>query len=86
MVGSRLIAAAAALWIASWQGIPYLVLLVALCTFAAEFVMRRTRYGAELYAIDQKLDLPPTATRADVMKAIDGHISAHAALIVPYHQ
>lgn len=46
-----IVAAAAALWIASWQGIPYLVLLVALCTFAAEFVMRRTRYGAELYAI-----------------------------------
>jgi D-xylose transport system permease protein len=45
------IAAGAALWIATWQGIPYLVLLVALCTFAAEFVMRRTRYGAELYAI-----------------------------------
>src|SRR5438105_6696981 len=37
------IAAAAALWIASWQGIPYLVLLVALCTLAAEFVMSRTR-------------------------------------------
>ena len=35
----------------SWQGIPYLVLLVALCTLAAEFVMRRTRYGAQLYAI-----------------------------------
>jgi D-xylose transport system permease protein len=44
-------ATAAALWIASWQGIPYLVLLVAVWTFAAEFVMRRTRYGAELYAI-----------------------------------
>ena len=43
-------------------------------------------YAFELYAVDQKLDLPPTATRADVMKAIDGHISAHAALIVPYHQ
>jgi len=32
-------------------GHSYLVLLVALCTFAAEFVMRRTRFGAELYAI-----------------------------------
>ena len=30
---------------------PYLVLLVALCTLAAEFVMRRTRFGAQLYAI-----------------------------------
>ena len=43
-------------------------------------------YAFELYAVDQKLDLPLTATRADVMKALDGHISAHAALIVPYHQ
>ena len=43
-------------------------------------------YAFELYAVDQKLDLPPTATRGDVMKALDGHISAHAALIVPYHQ
>ena len=44
-------AAMLAIWIASWQGIPYLVLLVAICTFAAEFLMRRTRYGAQLYAI-----------------------------------
>ena len=46
-----LIAAIIAIWIASWQGLPYLVLLVAICTFAAEFLMRRTRYGAQLYAI-----------------------------------
>jgi D-xylose transport system permease protein len=46
-----LIAAIVAIWIASWQGLPYLVLLVAGCTFAAEFLMRRTRYGAQLYAI-----------------------------------
>jgi D-xylose transport system permease protein len=45
------IAAIAAIWIVSWQGIPYLVLLVALCTLAAEFIMRRTRFGAQLYAI-----------------------------------
>ncbi len=45
------IAAAVAIWIVSWQGMPYLVLLVALCTLAAEFVMRRTRFGAQLYAI-----------------------------------
>ena len=45
------IAAAAALLIASWQGIPYLVLLVAVCAIGAEIVMRRTRYGAQLYAI-----------------------------------
>jgi D-xylose transport system permease protein len=46
-----MIAAVIAIWIASWQGLPYLVLLVAICTFAAEFLMRRTRYGAQLYAI-----------------------------------
>jgi ABC-type xylose transport system permease subunit len=46
-----LIAAAAALLIASWQGIPYLVLLVAICAIGAEIMMRRTRYGAQLYAI-----------------------------------
>jgi len=45
------IAAAAALLIASWQGIPYLVLLVAICAIGAEIMMRRTRYGAQLYAI-----------------------------------
>jgi len=43
--------AAIAIWIASLQGIPYLVLLVAICALAAEFVMRRTKFGAQLYAI-----------------------------------
>jgi Raf kinase inhibitor-like YbhB/YbcL family protein len=43
-------------------------------------------YAFELFAVDQKLDLPGTATRADVLKAMDGHILAHAALITPYHQ
>ncbi len=46
-----IIAALAAIWVASWQGLPYLVLLVAGCAFAAEFLMRRTRFGAQLYAI-----------------------------------
>jgi len=45
------IAAAAAVWVASWQGIPYLVLLVAACAIAAELLMRRTRFGVALYAI-----------------------------------
>ena len=44
-------AAAIAIWIVSWQGMPYLVLLVAICTLAAEIVMRRTAFGARLYAI-----------------------------------
>ena len=43
-------------------------------------------YAFELFAVDQKLDLPEAATRADILKAMDGHILAHAALIVPYHQ
>ncbi len=46
-----LVAVFAALFVVSWQGIPYLVLLVAVCALAAELVMRRTRYGAQLYAI-----------------------------------
>ena len=45
------LAAVIAIWIATLQGIPLLVLLVALCALVAEFVMRRTRFGAELYAI-----------------------------------
>ena len=45
------VAAVVAVWIVSRQGIPYLVLLVAICAIAAELLMRRTRYGARLYAI-----------------------------------
>jgi ABC-type xylose transport system permease subunit len=45
------VATIAAIWIATLQGIPYLVLLVAICALSAEFVMRRTRFGAQLYAI-----------------------------------
>jgi D-xylose transport system permease protein len=44
-------AAVLCLWLASRQGIPYLVLLVAICATGAELVMRRTRFGARLYAI-----------------------------------
>jgi D-xylose transport system permease protein len=39
------------IWLASGQGIPYLVVLVAICAAAAEVLMRRTRFGARLYAI-----------------------------------
>jgi putative multiple sugar transport system permease protein len=38
-------------WVASRQGIPYLVLLVAGAAVVAEIVMRRTPFGAQLYAI-----------------------------------
>ena len=48
---SAALAAIVAIWIVSRQGIPYLVLLVAICAIAAELLMRRTRYGARLYAI-----------------------------------
>jgi D-xylose transport system permease protein len=44
-------AALLCIWLASNQGIPYLVLLVAICATAAEVLMRRTRFGARLYAI-----------------------------------
>ena len=44
-------AALLCLWLASRQGVPFLVLLVAICATAAELVMRRTRFGARLYAI-----------------------------------
>ncbi len=38
-------------WLATRQGIPYLVILVALVATIAEIVMRRTAFGLQLYAI-----------------------------------
>lgn len=38
-------------------------------------------YTFELYALDTKLDLGPDASRADVMKAINGHILAKALYV-----
>jgi D-xylose transport system permease protein len=38
-------------WLATRQGIPYLVILVAAAATAAEIVMRRTPFGLQLYAI-----------------------------------
>lgn len=38
-------------------------------------------YTWELFALDTKLDLPPTATRDDVIKAINGHINGKAVLV-----
>ena len=43
-------------------------------------------YTWELYALDTKLDLPEEATRADVMKAADGHILGAAIWIGLYHR
>src|SRR5712692_3050960 len=43
-------------------------------------------YAFELFALDQKLDLPATVTRADLLKAMDGHIAGHAALVAPFNR
>jgi Raf kinase inhibitor-like YbhB/YbcL family protein len=43
-------------------------------------------YTLELFALDQKLDLPANATRADVMKAMDMHVVGKAAYVGLYHQ
>ena len=41
----------AAVWIATSKGIPFLIVLVGICAIAANSVMTRTRFGAQLYAI-----------------------------------
>ncbi|QPC95928.1 sugar ABC transporter permease (plasmid) [Mesorhizobium sp. INR15] len=46
-----LAAAIAAIWLASSKGVPYLIVLVAVCAIAADILMRRTRFGVQLYAI-----------------------------------
>lgn len=38
-------------------------------------------YTFELYALDTKLDLPAGSTRADLLKAMDGHVVGKAAYI-----
>jgi len=43
-------------------------------------------YTLELFALDTKLDLGPDATRADVLKAMDGHVVAKAALTGRFHR
>jgi Raf kinase inhibitor-like YbhB/YbcL family protein len=43
-------------------------------------------YTFELYALDTKLDLAPDATRADAMKAMDGHILGTAIYIALFHR
>jgi len=44
------------------------------------------RYFFKLYALDTKLDLEPGATKAEVEKAMDGHILAQAELIGRYQR
>ncbi len=43
-------------------------------------------YAFDIFALDTKVDLPETATRADVMKAMDGHILGHDSLVVPFNR
>jgi Raf kinase inhibitor-like YbhB/YbcL family protein len=43
-------------------------------------------YTWELFALDTKLELGPDATRADVLKAIDGHILGKAVLTGRFHR
>jgi hypothetical protein len=43
-------------------------------------------YTWELYALDIKLDLGTDATRADVLKAMEGHVVAKAALTGRFHR
>lgn len=42
-------------------------------------------YVFEFYALDTKLDLPATATRAELMKAMDGHVIGKAAYVGRFH-
>ena len=43
-------------------------------------------YTFELFALDTKLQLGPDASRADVMKAIDGHILGKGVLAGRFHR
>jgi Raf kinase inhibitor-like YbhB/YbcL family protein len=43
-------------------------------------------YTLVLFALDAKLDLGPDATRADVLKAIDGHILGKGVLMGRFHR
>jgi Raf kinase inhibitor-like YbhB/YbcL family protein len=43
-------------------------------------------YTFELYVLDNTLDLGPDASRADVMKAMDGHIIGKAVYVGFFHR
>ncbi len=42
-------------------------------------------YVFDFYALDTKLDLPATATRDDLLKAMEGHIVGKAAYVGRFH-
>ncbi len=44
------------------------------------------RYFFRLYALDTDLDLAPGATKADVLRAMDGHVLASAELMGTYRR
>lgn len=44
------------------------------------------RYFFKLYALDTVLDLPPGATKAQVLDAIEGHVLAQAELMGTYRR
>jgi Raf kinase inhibitor-like YbhB/YbcL family protein len=46
----------------------------------------RHHYTFELYALNTKLELGPDATRADVIKAMDGHVLAKGILVGMFHR
>jgi Raf kinase inhibitor-like YbhB/YbcL family protein len=46
----------------------------------------RHHYTFELFALDTKLELGSDATRADVIKAMDGHVLAKGILIAMFHR
>jgi Raf kinase inhibitor-like YbhB/YbcL family protein len=43
-------------------------------------------YTFELYALDTKLDLPDNVDRHDLLKAMDGHVLAHAVLVALFNR
>jgi Raf kinase inhibitor-like YbhB/YbcL family protein len=43
-------------------------------------------YTFEMFALDTKLNLGPDATRADVLKAMDGHILGKGVLVGRFHR
>jgi Raf kinase inhibitor-like YbhB/YbcL family protein len=43
-------------------------------------------YTFELFALDTKLDLGPDATRADVLKAMDGHVLGKGVVVGRFHR
>ena len=43
-------------------------------------------YAFDMFALDTKVDLPDTATRADLMKVMDGYILGHSSLVVPFNR